>query len=48
MIPLHKSPILEVIIHLGLKEKTSGAAGRENLSEYIYNNFASVLSDRFF
>lgn len=31
--PLHKSPVLEVIIHLGEREKTSDAAVRENLSQ---------------
>lgn len=35
MFPLHKSPISKVIIHPGEKEKTSGAAGKENLSECI-------------
>ncbi len=33
--PLHKSPISEVIIHLGEREKTSEAAGKENLSKCI-------------
>lgn len=35
VLPLHKSPILVVIIHLGEEEETSEAAGKENLSEYM-------------
>lgn len=33
--PLHKSPISEIIIHLGEKEKTQEAAREENQSECI-------------
>lgn len=35
VLPLHKSPVLVVIIHLGEEVETSEAAGMENLSEYI-------------
>lgn len=41
--PLHKSPIPEVIIHLGEKEKTRGAAGKKNLSERICSISAFML-----